>query len=342
MRCILVLVAGCMMGAPLDAGAAPHNMPLALGVSGAAPSPRVRALHLIDRLSSELRERRLDANEWQEVTAALAEATDLHAVYERYLDRWLDEKTVGNYSQMGLLRGGISVTALFMKLSSVQVGDQTLLFLASSAANPTEPCPPAERVQVTPWWNPAHKVAVCKSSYRPEHVFDDVGFCAGQPEPTVQTPPRPGCGCGPLLLACLPPAALAPKLEESMDAGIREEVMKTAADIVTHHRSFNELWTTSTTWQSGLVEFLYLRRELVGQIKNTPYSPALDQALLQRLKTVNLAAPGHWVDRKGIYAGSGIYLATLANDISSPSYRGDLPHRHEVLPVLGLLRRQRR
>ena len=61
------------------------------------------------------------------------------------------------------------------------------------------PCSRNELVRVHPWWDVDESVSICSTSYRADTVFDEVGYCGGQPEPLAPLTPRPKCGCGPLL-----------------------------------------------------------------------------------------------------------------------------------------------
>jgi hypothetical protein len=79
--------------------------------------------------------------------------------------------------------------------------------------------------------------------------------------------------------------------------------------------------TTSRTWQSGAVEFLYLRRELIGELAAKPYSPDLQASFEKRLDQIDLLRAGRWVDRtSATYKGTGLY-STPALQTIIPTYR---------------------
>jgi hypothetical protein len=283
-------------------------------------------IDLIQRLSYDLRERRLDATERQEIERTTHTAADSDVTYRRYLGKWLDAPALKQLlsKTYDALAGIADVSPLFLRLSAYRPAKgPTVLFLAHTvAAEPRKgapPCGASATTLVRPWWSDK-PVRICAESYHPERSFDEVGYCAGQPEPTVPTPPRPGCGCGPLLLACLPPPEVAPGLENAFNQGVGQEALETVADAVIQRRPFDEVLTVTRTWQSGALEFLYLRRELIGLLHARPYSAELQAQLERRLEGVNLAAPAHWVERTGIYRGTGLLTMPLVGT-SQPTYR---------------------
>jgi len=305
-----------------------------------APAPkagandRVPTEDAVDRLSVALRERRLDADERRSLQDQLRTAS-ADAVYTDALDRWLTRDAYRHIMERWLpfvrwLGHGGRARDMFIT-SFVRRRDASGTWVhfiedvppgAGHAGAPeTGVCPPAARSLVAPWWAPHDRIWVCNDSYRPESVFDDVGYCAGQPEPTVPSPPRRGCACGPLLLACFPPEDEAPGLAERVDAAATDEVVETATEIAASGRSLDELLTTSRTWQTGLTKFLYARREWIGLLANEPWSDALEVRLRRELDAVRLDAPGEWVERRGIYAGSGVFTSTPLVQATSPQYR---------------------
>ena len=149
-------------------------------------------------------------------------------------------------------------------------------------------------------------------------MFDDVGFCGGQAEPRVPQPPRPGCGCGPALLACLPPEDERPGLADALTTAMADEARETVLDVVDSNHRFDEVFTTSRTWQSGLAAFMYLRRELIGLARTRPDDAALEEDLVGRLAPIDLAAPPAWIERHGLYASSGVLaLPALASYLAT-------------------------
>jgi hypothetical protein len=282
---------------------------LALALPAAAqPAPAGRsALALLEQISIDLRARLLDSGERTAIRAAIARGVPADELRERYLRRWL---TPGAYKQVWNAFGGAGRGAeanLFLdRMARVKRGARWVYFLPSAGG---EPCADQDLVPVHPWWAVGEEIAVCKQSYRPATAFDKVGYCGGKPG-MIPAPPRPDCGCGPLLLACLPPEGAAPAADEAIAGGIVDEIERTIDDVIASDRPYDELYTTSRTWQNGGARFLYLRRELVGLMRKQPYSDALNQELISRVAAIDLLAPGAWVERQGPYRGSGLYLAT--------------------------------
>ncbi len=163
---------------------------------------------------------------------------------------------------------------------------------------------------------------MCADDYRPDHLFDAVGYCGGQDPLANPLVRRPGCGCGPLLMTCLPPKEDAPALEGQLARDMADEVIETAADILARDRPFDELLTTSRTWQSGLVEMMYLRRELLARLRARPFSPALEHELEARLDAIDVAAPARWIERGPPWRGTGLTYSTALRAASNETYRG--------------------
>src|SRR5262249_16336153 len=84
---------------------------------------------------------------------------------------------------------------------------------------------------------------------------------------------------------------------------------------------YDEVLTTSVTWQPGLVEFWYARREMLAELGHTPYSKALEDRWSARFSRIDLAAPGRWIERKGVYTGAGVWLSTPMIEATYPTYR---------------------
>jgi hypothetical protein len=282
-------------------------------VHAATPTTAAGVVELVQVLSLRLRLKRLDLEERRALEERLARGEDPTRVYEEHLDRWL---TRDFYRKLaGALAFSPAATHFFVgTLSRFREGEGWVYYLPHTvdAGRPqgTAPCAPSERAQAPAWWARGQRISICQASYRPEHAFDSVGYCGGQAEPTIPTPPRPGCGCGPLLLGCLPPEEEAPRMDQRFVEAMTSEVAETGAEFMSKGRPFDELMTTSTTWQSGLTRFLYLRREMLARVASQPFSPMLEAELLGMLATVDLEAPGRWVERQGEYRGSGLFLNT--------------------------------
>lgn len=304
------------------------SLVLTLALMSGLASPPARAaestaqegvLELFQLLSLRLRLKRLDIQERRTLNELLARGESPTRLYREYMDRWL---TRDFYRKLmsGLVYTPAASNFFVGPLSRFREGqDKWVYYLPhtlpkGSLPEGAPPCSPSERTEVTPWWARGQRITLCQASYLPDRAFDEVGYCGGQPEPTVPSPPRPGCGCGPLLLGCLPPEEEAPGMDQRLVKAMVSELTETGTEIAASGRSYDELMTTSTTWQSGLTRFLYLRRELLTMVAGRPFSRELEQKMLDKLATVDLEAPAQWVEREGIYRGSGLFLATPLMD----------------------------
>jgi hypothetical protein len=299
-------------------------------VAEASDGDRSRSvIDVVQRLSFDLRSKRLSASEQAEIGKLAGEGAKPREIYARYLDHWLGP-WLDNYAFETILErradkplvppnGGRLFLGNLSKHRDRE--DGAWRYFMPAIAKGGAPCAENEAVPVTPWWSPKTKILVCPSSYVPERAFDDVGFCGSKTELTNPQPPRPGCGCGALLLACMPPREDLPTFEADMNRGMRDELAVTVADLVRRGRPIDEALTTTKTWQSGIVQFMYLRRELIGKLEAQKWSPELERRLEADVAPVDLAAPARWVERKSVYQGSGVYFATPAIQTVVPSYR---------------------
>jgi hypothetical protein len=119
----------------------------------------------------------------------------------------------------------------------------------------------------------------------------------------------------------LPPDEERPGLHRALNAGARAELVDTAVAILADGRPFDDLLTTSATLQSGAVELLYARRDVIGMLAARAYGPALAATIRARLASVDLDAPPRWVERGGVYSGTGLFLPTPAATAAIPTYR---------------------
>lgn len=270
------------------------------------------SLGMFERLSLDLRNQPLDAAERTQLREALRAGQPPDALYSARRRAWTSPTFYSDVAEVAYLESLYKTNgaALFSgTLAHKQVGRADVFFLPHRTADGGRgkvPCPASERVAVHPWWAPASTVLVCKASHAPEQAFDKIGYCGGQQEPLLVSAPRPDCGCGPALLACLPPDDVVPHLVDALTESLWNEAFETMKAVVEANRPFDEVTTATRTWQTGLAKLVYLRRELVGLLASRPYSPALEQEIVDRLKTVDLEAPGEWVERRGLYAGSGL------------------------------------
>jgi hypothetical protein len=302
-----------------------------LGSSKALAQPAYDPPVLVhaERLSHTLRARRLRREERAEILRRNAVGEPDAAIYTGYLDRWLTKDfLLTALGPLAFLSGHPpeDPAGVFLPLSRAKVRSSFVYFLpqtipAGAPAN-EPPCGDDDVVEVRPWWAIHQKIKLCSASYRPEHTFDAIGYCAGQPEPRLPTPPRAGCGCGPAALACFPPKDVMPELAGHLRDDTAAEVIETVKDlIITREQPTDTLLTTSRTWQTGLVEFMYLRRELIAELFRAPYSEDQEEKIVQRIQQLDLSRPGRWVEREGIYANSGLYWSTLAPSFSLATHR---------------------
>ena len=288
----------------------------------AADQPAVRALQL---LSLTLHNRWMQREELAQVRRELATTQRSDQVYRSFLDRWLDFDAFRAVSAR-LVPGNPTVRSSFgaqLQLHRDPNGDLIyyLTHQKDLSSSSDMPCSRDEVVHVYPWWNIDKSVSICSTSYRADTIFDEVGYCGGQPEPATPLAPRPKCGCGPLLLGCLPPEEDRPGLVQEIDRDVRSEVIETAATIIAQGGTYRDLTTTTATWQTGLTRLLYLRRELIGELANHSFDDALEADMRKRISALDLRAEGAMIDRPPVYAGSGIFLFGLAAGLQDPGYR---------------------
>jgi len=310
-------------------------------VAGADTAVTPAQLDLFERLSQDLRGIRLDAGERAAIATEIA-VDDAHAdaVYVGYVDRWLEraaiERFVGTFLRFPPNAiGDPDAETFFHRLSRYQAGSRSVYYLPHTVAAGPEPytcadrsaeCAPAghdsvvvgkppcadgavERVRV--WWA-REPVEVCRASYVPERIFDDMGYCSGEAEPFMRQPPRAGCGCGPMLMGCLPPAGENPALDALVHSSVVEEWYGTASRIVADNHPLDELVTTTRTWQTGLAEFLYLRRDLIAMLRQASWSAEVQERIEGQVAAVDVYAEARWVAREGLYQGSGLWWTALA------------------------------
>lgn len=277
--------------------------------SPASPSRANDNFFDYQRLSLDLRTSPLTLKEREEIARTRASGVSDAAIYESYVRRWFRPTF---FDSVFSETPEASAEAYFLgRMAIYKEGptpDKWIYYLPTvqKAGSKDAPCEPSARIRVVPWWSGNTTVTVCRDSYRPETAFDTVGYCAGRTELVSYSPPRPGCACGPLLLACLPPEETHPLFRQRIDAALASELSETTGKILFEGRPYSDVVTTSTTWQNGINRFFYLRAELLRSIAEERYSPSLETRLVTQLRTANLEAPATWVERKGMYAGSGL------------------------------------
>lgn len=262
----------------------------------------------LQRLSLDVRQAPLGETERAAAIAQLATAT-LDTVYARYLDQWPLE----DYLRWILNRWALPAAGppVFLPLSRFTAADgRDVLYLPHRHPGVGVPCAPSETTEVRPWWSP-RPVAICRESYRKEISFVDERYCPTNQSAAAGYVTPTACGCGSRLVHCLPPAELEPALVADAQHGVWEEFYRTAYEIAARrNRPLSEVFTATTTWQTGVVRFLYLRREIAGLLHGKTLTPTLEREIDRMLDTVDVHAPGAWVERKGIYRDTGVFLTT--------------------------------
>jgi hypothetical protein len=290
----------------------------------------------IERLSMDLRGRRLDDKDRAEIDAAL-EVQEPSVVYEQHVDAWMDRDFFRRLASRTVRRTGHVSRSTFSTLSKIwdAVRKKDVYFLNRGAiGSPQTPCPTSEQRLVRPWWSMDRPIRICASSYAPEKTFDEIGFCGGQADPKIPAPPRDGCGCGPLLIACLPPHDVAPHdgsrepedgdLDDRIDEAAQDEAIETVTEILATDQPYENILETTTTWQSGLVEFLYARREMLRELASRPYETSFDARWAAALSKIDLNAPPRWVMRSRPYHGAGVFLTTPVSEVAYGTYRDQM------------------
>lgn len=275
------------------------------------------SLAQFERLSYDLRGRRLDDAERKAIEAELAKgdkAASDH--YASRVDAWLTKDGLKGFVSTFLRFPPVAVinpdSETYFHRLAVQAGPTPLYFLPYQAKEGGKPpCAESEAVSVQAWWSKT-PVRVCASSYVPEKIFDSVGYCQGEGEPLMRQPPRAGCGCGPMLMGCLPPAGEDANLDKLVKESAASEWFETAQRLVAEGEPLDALVTTTKTWQNGVAEFLYARREAIADHKKAGWSPALEQKIAERFGKIDIRADGRWVQRSSTYEGSGLWWTSLA------------------------------
>src|SRR5450432_2330839 len=180
-----------------------------------------------ERLSFDLRGHRLDAAERGEIEQAIASSnTTAHTLYAHDVDTWLTKDS---------LKGFVATYLKFPPLSVITPDAESFFYRTARTSDvyylpgaDEATCATKDVVTVLAWWSKT-PVRVCKASYVPERIFDAVGYCSGGAEPLMRQPLRAGCGCGPMLMGCLPPVGDNRPLDQLVRTSISDEWFETAA-----------------------------------------------------------------------------------------------------------------
>jgi len=283
------------------------------------------------RLSLDLRERPLSEAERDEAVARLA-ADSVDAIYRDHVDRWLGRRFFEKVLRAWLPLANDPAVPFLSLLRGRTAGGRDVLYLEHRHPGLEPGAPPcrADRVvSVVPWWS-ERPVAICEASYQKSVLFVDDHYCPQSADSVAGYSLPRECGCGPRLMHCLPPDELEPRLNAAVRDGIASEVMETAYDIaVRRRRPLGEVLTATRTWQNGVVRFLYARRELARLLHGRRLTPALERRIDRTLSRIPVRAGPTWVERRGLYAGSGLLFTPI--DTFLPTYRSAVRTAYEAL-----------
>src|SRR5262249_4110755 len=117
-----------------------------------------------------------------------------------------------------------------------------------------KPCSPSELIDVTPWWDLAKKVSICRDDYRSEVTSDHSGGVEQYCE-ALQGPNPGNCRCGPYLFNC----ARDEKQNTELTTAVVDEAIKTMEFVMRTHAPFNRVLTMNETVRSERGEVFYAR-----------------------------------------------------------------------------------
>jgi hypothetical protein len=300
---------------------------LALG-----PGEVERVTRAVRRLSLDLRQKSLTLAENDRLRLEASQSTDAKGLYGAYLKEWFNDDALikililAGYFLPSEQNDAQVMTQLFLgrleTFTDAKSG-QKVHYLSSRdrpASPGAHPCPTTV-VSVRPWWSLKESIPVCARTYDPDSVFDQTGFCGGRGGTDTPREPRDTCSCGPLLMACYPGNDLSPEFEGRFIYSLGAEIGSTVEDIALSQQPLANLWTTSRTWQNGLVKFMYLRRELAVQVYGKKVDDTLLHSLEAQVQKIDFNAPFEFVERTGIYRGTGLYLTTIYASTNFAVYR---------------------
>jgi hypothetical protein len=268
----------------------------------------------LSRLSLDLRDQPLSEAEAKDAVARLGHST-VDREYASHLDAWMSpdfyKRLIGAWIPAA---DGIGFMPFFMPLSRGKLADgHDVYFLPHrhpGLAQGAPPCAPEEVELVRPWWTNT-PVRLCRQSYQKEVSFVGDFYCPMNPDRMFTSVSRPvECGCGPRLLHCIPSPEEVPELVGAIEDGMRDEVRESAYDLaIRRKRPLTEIFTTSRTWQNGMVRLIYARREVARLLYGKPLTAELERKIDRIVDAVPVHAPPTWVDRTGIYVGTGLFIA---------------------------------
>jgi hypothetical protein len=267
------------------------------------------------KLSMDVRNIPLSADEIADVRTRLAQS-NRDAVYQHYVETWLaDVPNNGAFVNTilpGFLPDSLGGGPVFFNLEQFKTPEgKDVLYLPKRHKDKSVPCSGAKAiVSVRPWWSKT-PVQICADSYVPEVSFVNGTFCpqALSGGGGYRVPDE--CACGPRLMHCAPPHDLDPALADAIESGPENEVVETTIDLLLRkRRPLQDIFTTTTTWQNGVVRFLYARREAAALLAKSGYTKAIAKKIDAILDKVDVRAKPAWVERGPDYRGAGLYLTT--------------------------------
>jgi hypothetical protein len=315
--CALVLsvhdgAAGAPSGQPAAAAPSAPSAPSAPAAPAGASADANETLRQLRKLSIDVRGAPLSKDESATIKKRLErESTD--AIYASFVDGWLKdlernqdfvEKVLSPFEPKGM-------PLLFLNPSQFRAADgREVLYLPARQPKTGTPCAGQDIVSVRPWWS-KQPVAICSASYVPEVVFANDRFCAQSHLAAAGYTTPDACGCGPRLMHCAPPEKLDPGIVVAIKTGPKAEIRETMIDLlIKKRRPLSDVYTATTTWQNGLVQFIYKRREVASIASRTPITKPVLAKLEKMIDSVNVRAKPKWVERKGAYKGTGLWWTT--------------------------------
>src|SRR5690606_15285520 len=239
-------LAAALVGCPARRGG--QKAP-ATGAPGAEPAPALTE-EVLDDLTMFATGRRLPADERRAHLARLASG---ETTLEQYARSLVEAPEFARVVAPRVLLGYLA-TAPFsfevMPLQSREIDGVRVHYRK-------EPCKPSEAEPVSPWWDMASTIQVCRDDHRPTIIRDSEGhYCHGGTGGFVGKE----CGCGPNLIFCSASAEHTDQIVWSL----LQESLQTISYIVSHDMPLREVFTTRYSFRDRNAAWTYLRDEIVN------------------------------------------------------------------------------
>jgi hypothetical protein len=179
------------------------------------------------------------------------------------------------------------------------------------------PCSRADAVSVQPWWDMAHAIRVCSSSYRPNYL----GEASGEHR-CGSTFLRAGdaCGCGPNLAYCTRSAAH----QASTVSSLQHEVTETIAYVVNADQPIADAFLQNETFQDATAAFVDRRWKLQN-------GEAVDLTDL-----VTWPKGGKWAPRSEAFPGQHAGVLTTSAMMFKDAPRTNLRDIYDMVWCMGV------